>query len=87
MKSRIVWPDPVRDAFLELLPLDQAAIQAKLDRVERFAYMYQAQQTGRFRRHRKFVGGNWGVYYRVIDREVFVRAIWAARMPLEVLDY
>ncbi len=85
MKARIVWSDPIRDTFLELPPSDQAAIQAKLDRVERFPYMYQAQAAGRFRRHRKFVAGNWAVYYRVIDREIFVRGIWPARMPLEVL--
>jgi len=47
--------------------------------------MYAMQFKGRFRRHRKFVAGNWAVYYRVVENIVYIRGLWPARVPLKVL--
>lgn len=85
MNARIIWSNPVLDAFLSLPEPEQIEIAAKLDLVELFPRMYAMQLKGRFRRHRKFVAGNWAVYYRVVENTVYIRGLWPARIPLKVL--
>lgn len=43
--------------------------------------MYRVIGKGRFRRHRRFTAGDWVVYYRAVDDDVFIRGVWPARMP------
>lgn len=81
MKYRIVWLDPVRDAFLELPEKDREEIIQKLDALASFPRMYAVRFLGRFRRHRCFVSGDWAVFYRVSGQTVYVRGIWPARIP------
>jgi hypothetical protein len=85
LSARIVWSDPVRDAFLGLPEREQVEIAAKLDLLQLFPRMYAMQLKGRFRRHRKFVAGNWAVYYRVVENIVYVRGLWPARLPLKLM--
>ncbi len=43
--------------------------------------MYTVCGKGRFRRHRRFLVGDWLVYYRVVGNTVYIRGLWPARIP------
>ena len=79
--ARIVWADPVRDLLIALPRHEQELIFYALRYVRRFPHMYPVRTKGRFRRHRWFQAGNWLVYYRVVDRVVYIRGLWPARIP------
>ena len=80
--ARIIWADPVRDLFLELPESDRELIADHIRFLKLFPYMYPVRTKGRrFRRHRWFQAGNWLVYHRVVDKTVYIRGIWPARIP------
>ena len=82
MKYRIVWPRSVR-LVLEALPeRDQDAIVEKMELLAYFPLMYAVRSFGRhFRRHRCFQAGDWLVFYRFVDKTVYIRGLWPARIP------
>ncbi len=79
--AQIIWPQTVLDALLELPESQRELILEKVDQLQAFPEMYPMRLQGRFRRHRWFFSGNWLVYYRVISRTVYIRALWPARIP------
>lgn len=81
MRARIVWFQAAEEVFLELPAPDREEVLAKLSLVQHFPRMYQTIPRGRFRRHRRFVVGEWIVYYRVVGNTVYVRGLWPARVP------
>jgi hypothetical protein len=67
---------------LRALPLpvkDEIARQRRL--LARFPCMYQIIGGGRFRRHRRFLAGDWLIYYCVVENTVYIRGLWPARIP------
>ena len=81
MTREVLWTRAVWELFEELPKPDQDAILDHLEYLPRFPHMYPVRIKGRFRRHRWFQAGNWLVYYRVVDRTVYIREIWPARIP------
>jgi len=80
--ARIVWADPVRDLFLDLPNPQRELILDHLKYLRRFPYMYPVRGKGkRSRRHRWFQAGDWLVYYRVVDKTIYIRGLWPARIP------
>lgn len=79
--SQVFWPQSILDVLLELPEREQDVILEKVSRLERFPRMYSVRMKGRFRNHRWLLAQNWIVYYRVVDDNVYVRALWPARMP------
>lgn len=64
------------------LPADEATlIFEKARSLQKFPRMYSVNSKGRFRRHRRFLAGEWLVFYMVVDNAVYVRALWPARIP------
>jgi plasmid stabilization system protein ParE len=81
MKARVVWADPVRDLALELPLREQQDIFEKVALLKRLPHMYPLRTRGRFRRHRFFQGGNWLVFYKVVQGIIYIRSLWPARIP------
>ncbi len=82
MKRQVVWTRAVWELFEELPRPEQDVILDHLKYLTRFPHMYPVRTKGRrFRRHRWFQAGNWLVYYRVVDKTVYIRGIWPARIP------
>ncbi len=81
MIFRVVWPEPLWDVLQELPARERNLILSKVDYLETFPRMYSIRTHGRFRGHRWFPAGNWLVFYRLVGEEVFMRAIWPARIP------
>ncbi|GAC1624997.1 MAG: hypothetical protein PVS2B2_03320 [Candidatus Acidiferrum sp.] len=82
MKTRIVWPEPVRDLVLLLPEKRRVEIFQRVEVLALFPQMYPVRSKGRrFRRHRWFKAGDWLVYYRFVDDTVYIRGIWPARIP------
>jgi len=81
VKARIQWMPVVRDAVAELPARDQELVFEKIRLLQFFPRIYAVIERGRFRRHRRFVAGNWCIYYRVVENTVYVRGIWPARIP------
>ena len=81
MRARIEWALEASEAVRELPAAEQDEIFEKLDLLIYFPRMYRVQTGKRFRRYRRFVAGNWIVFYRVEGQTVYVRGIWPARMP------
>jgi hypothetical protein len=79
--AQVVWPQSVVDVLLDLPTKEQSAILEKVQQLERFPRMYPVRMTGRFRRHRWLLAGDWLVYYRVVESTVYIRALWPARIP------
>jgi ParE-like toxin of type II ParDE toxin-antitoxin system len=65
----------------ELPPDESALIFEKARALERFPRMYSVRFKGRFRRHRRFLAGDWLVFYMVVEDAVYIRALWPARIP------
>lgn len=80
MKATVVIPPDIQSVIDELPPREQSELIQKLEYLELFPRMYQVREKGRFRRHRRFVAGNWCIYYRVVGNTVFIRGLWPARM-------
>ena len=80
--ARIYWAAPVWDLVMsDLLSSERDVILEKVLLLEVFPRMYAIRRKARtFRRHRSFVAGNWRVYYRVIEEDVYIRGLWPARM-------
>ena len=81
MKAQIVWFQLAEEVFLGLPARDREETLAKLSLVRHFPRMFQTMARGRFRRHRRFVAGEWVVYYRVVGNTVYIRGLWPARIP------
>jgi hypothetical protein len=82
VKARVVWADPVRDLFLLLPEKEREEILEKTGLLESFPRLYPVRTSGRrFRRHRRFLAGDWLVFYRVADNTVYIRGLWPARIP------
>ena len=82
MKARIVWADPVRDLLLLLPESEREKILSRIEMLAHFPHMYPVRIQGkRFRRHRWFCAGNWLVYYRVVEKIVYIRGLWPAQIP------
>ena len=81
MRARIEWLPPVWELLNELPPGVQDAIVEKVELLARFPLMYPLQEKGRFRRHRRFLAGDWAVYYRVVENTIYIRGVWPARIP------
>lgn len=81
MKARVIIAPAVQSLIEELPQAEQDEIIRKLEYLERFPRMYEVCLRGRFRRHRRFLAGNWAVYYRVVGNTVYVRGLWPARIP------
>jgi hypothetical protein len=80
--NKVIWADPVRDILLELPETERNAIFERAQYLPLFPYMYPVRLKGRrFRRHRWFQVGNCLVYYRVVDKTIYIRGIWPARIP------
>jgi len=71
----------VRDVIVELPEWQQSELVQKLELLEDFPYLYPVNQKGRFRRHRRFVAGEWVIYYRVVENAIYIRGLWPVRMP------
>ena len=80
MTARVIVPRAVEDILAELPEAERDAIIAKLRLLERFPRMYPIPERSRFRRHRRFLGRDWVVYYRVVGNTVYVRGLWPARI-------
>lgn len=78
---RIVWPQTILEVLADLPTKERDLILEEVDRLERFPHMYPLRGKGRFRRYRWFFVANWLVYYRVVGDEVYIRALWTARIP------
>jgi mRNA-degrading endonuclease RelE of RelBE toxin-antitoxin system len=85
LKYTVVVSPKIQAVIEDLSPRDQSELIEKLEFLEVFPRMYAMQLKGRFRRHRKFVAGNWAVYYRVVENTVYIRGLWPARLPLKLL--
>jgi len=81
MKARVVWADPVRDLALETSRGEQRSIFEKVRLLKPFPYMHPLRTRGRFCRHRFFQAGNWLVFYKVVEGIIYIRGLWAARIP------
>jgi hypothetical protein len=80
--TRVIWADPVRDLLYELPEVERNEIFERMQYLVKFPQMYPVRIKGRrFRRHRWFLAGNWIVYYRVIEKTIYIRGIWPARIP------
>jgi hypothetical protein len=79
--AKIHWPDYIEDLLDELDPDEVFLIFDKTRILRQFPRLYAVRATGRFRRHRRLLAGNWAVYYRVVDDTVYIRAIWPAVIP------
>ncbi len=79
--AEIIWPQTLVDLILEMPDPDREKIFRKVARLETFPEMYPIRTHGPFRGHRWFVAGSWLVYYRVVNQQVHIRAIWPARLP------
>lgn len=81
MKARIIWMPEVREAAAALPAVEQELLFEKIWMLRLFPRMYAVIERGRFRRHRRFLVGDWLVYYRVVENTVYIRGLWPARMP------
>ena len=81
MKARVFVPRAVEDILAELAEAERETIIGKLRLLEKFPRMYPIPARCRFRRHRRFLGRDWAVYYRVVGNTVYVRGLWPARIP------
>lgn len=82
MKHGVVWTRTAWELFEELPDRDRKEILEKLPALSFFPHMYPVRIKGRrFRRHRWFNAGDWLVYYRVVDKTVYIRGLWPARIP------
>jgi hypothetical protein len=82
VKSRVFWTRTVWELFNELPERDREVILGKMQSLPLFPHMYPVRTKGRrFRRHHWFLAGEWLVYYRVVDNDVYVRGLWPARIP------
>lgn len=82
MKREVVWTRSIWELFEDLPERDREAILDHLQYLSQFPQMYPVRFKGRrFRRHRWFQAGNWLVYYRVVDKTIYIRGIWPARIP------
>jgi len=79
--AQIIWPKAVLDALEGLPERDRDLVLEKAEYLETFPEMYPRRLKGPFCRYRWFLAGNWLVYYRFVDDEVHIRAIWPARIP------
>ncbi len=79
--ARISWPESLLDVLTELEEKERELILKKVEQLKRFPEMYPLRSEGRFRQHRWFVAGDWLVYYRVVGQDVYIRALWPARIP------
>jgi hypothetical protein len=79
--AEVIWPQRLVDLVLEMPDRDREQIFQKVARLEAFPEMYQVRTVGPFRGHRCVVAGRWLIYYKVIENEVYLRAIWPARIP------
>jgi mRNA-degrading endonuclease RelE of RelBE toxin-antitoxin system len=79
--TQVVWLEPVADALRELPLGHQELILRKTQLLRRFPRMYRKIGKGRFRNHRRFLAGDWVVYYRVVEDVVYIRGLWPARIP------
>lgn len=80
MKARVIIPRAVEEVLAELPEAERECIVEKLRLLERFPRMYPIAERSRFRRHRRFWGRDWVVYYRVVGTTVYVRGLWPARI-------
>lgn len=79
--GRVFWPDAVLDLLPDLPARERDLILEKTEVLAEFPKMYPVRARGRFRNHRWFVARNWIVYYRTDGPNVYIRAIWPARIP------
>lgn len=79
--TRVVWPLPVRELLDELPDADREIIFEHIRYLRMFPQMYPVRLKGRFRRHRWFLAGNWIVYYRFVDKTIYIRGLWPTRIP------
>ena len=79
--TKVVWPDYLLEILRELSEKQREVILKKVDRLERFPFLYPVRRKGRFRRLRWFVAGEWIVYYQVAADTVYIRVLWPARLP------
>jgi plasmid stabilization system protein ParE len=79
--AKIDWPDYIEDLLDELDPDEVSLIFEKTRILRQFPRLYPVRSTGRFRRHRRLLAGNWMIYYRVVDDTVYIRGIWPAVIP------
>jgi ParE toxin of type II toxin-antitoxin system, parDE len=79
--ANLVWSKHVLDLMAELPPEQSTLIFSRAHVLQRFPRLYPIRSTGRFRRYRRLLAGNWMVYYRVVDDTVYIRAIWPAVIP------
>jgi hypothetical protein len=79
--AEIIWPQSLVDLLLEMPDRERDQIFRKVSRLEEFPEMYPIRTHGPFRGHRWFVAGEWLIYYRVLDDQVILRAIYPARLP------
>ena len=79
--ARVVWSEPAASVLRELPVKTRALILQKTRLLRQFPRMYPVQRRGRFRRHRRFLAGDWLVFYRVVGNAVYVRGLWPARIP------
>jgi len=81
VKAEIVWARSVWELFGELPARDRRSVLEHMQYLPRFPQMYPVRLKGRFRRHRWFRAGDWLVYYRVVDKTIYIRGLWPARIP------
>jgi hypothetical protein len=82
VKREVVWARSVWELFEELPLQEQGAILDRLQYLRQFPQMYPVRIKGRrFRRNRWFQAGEWLVYYRLVDKTIYIRGIWPARIP------
>lgn len=81
MKARVIVPQEIEEILAELPAEEREGILKKLRALRHFPRMWPVVEKGRFRRHRRLLGRDWIVYYRVVDNTVYVRGIWPARIP------
>jgi hypothetical protein len=81
VKREVIWTRTVWELFEDPPKAEQEAILDHLKYLARFPHMYPARIKGRFRRQRWFQARNWLVYYRVVDKTVYIRGFWPARIP------
>ncbi len=82
MKGEVIWGRSVLELFSELPEAERSEILEHLEYIIVFPQMYPVRIKGRrFRRHRWFLPGNWKVYYRVVEKTIYLRGIWPACIP------
>ena len=79
--GQVLWTGEARAVLHELPVREPEQIARKTAFLRRFPRMYPVMGKGRFRRHRRFLAGDWVVYYRVVGNTVYVRGLWPARIP------